>query len=69
MTTTYLDCPKCDEELEFECESDSADDGLIYRAGLCAEQNCNCTFTDKEIEALEEEACLNYTDSIFNYEP
>lgn len=69
MTTVYLDCPKCDDELEFECETDSADDGVIYRAGICYEQNCQCNLTDSEIEVLEQEATEKYIESIFNYEP
>lgn len=72
MATTYENCSKCGEEIEFEVESESADDFEGYNAGMCApeyQKDCKCEFTDVEIEAMEIKVANEYAESVYNYEP
>lgn len=68
MPETYLDCPKCQEEIEFEVEHESAEDGEWYSAGM-VKQSCECELSDAQITILEGNASFKYADGIHNYEP
>ena len=60
-----INCPKCDDELSFEIEHHSAEDGKWFSAGFIADaQNCNCEFTEKEVEVLESETSTDYADGL-----
>lgn len=72
MATAYETCPKCGEEIEFEVEYVTADDGAWYQAGIIAQElqpDCKCSFTDAELDALEEKVANDYHESVMNYEP
>lgn len=71
MRETYHTCPKCENEILFEVEYDSADDFAGYNAGICApefQKDCKCEFTDKELEEMEKEVADNYVNSFNDYE-
>ena len=66
MTTTTLECPKCqDAELEFECETQHCDDGIFPLAGFLETENrqCECEFSTDEIIALENQAADDFMES------
>lgn len=72
QTTTYATCPKCENEIEFEIEYVTADDGEWYQAYMIATElqpDCKCWFTDAELEAIEEKVANDYTEAMMNYEP
>lgn len=69
---TYATCPKCQNEIEFEVEFVTADDFRAYQAGMVATElqpDCKCSFTDAELDELEEKVADDYTESAMNYEP
>lgn len=55
MTSVYINCPKCEDEFEFVMQFHSADDGFHP---VCEErkQNCDCPFSDDELDAFEQQA-------------
>ncbi len=58
MKTTYVNCPKCDDEFEFgvtiEC------DGALRIDD--EKQNCDCEFDDDEIDKIHDQAFANVCD-------
>lgn len=70
MSETTTTCPKCKEvDLPFQVEHISADDGQWYSAGLITdERECDCEFTDAELEALETSVANDYTEGVYSYE-
>lgn len=57
--STFINCPKCDDELEFEVTSDMQGDGCWARVVDFVDlvgQNCKCEFTDEEMEDCRDRA-------------
>lgn len=63
--TYHMECPKCGDELLFECDSPDYSVGIYgYSCNLVdAEYRpCDCEFTDEEQETLEHEASTRLTE-------
>jgi hypothetical protein len=53
MSITYMGCPKCDDEFEFDFHI--AADRSIETWDV--KQNCDCEFTEAERDEIEKQAC------------
>lgn len=65
-----MTCPACEGELEFEIQSPEYDVGLMGYAAILQDADnpakswqCNCIRTQDEIEQLEYEAAVEYTNN------
>ena len=55
MISTYIDCPKCDSEIEFCFEREKADDGNYYVLSKI-KRLCDCLISERGMDVLEAEA-------------
>lgn len=68
--TTYINCPKCDDELEFSVSNDTEGDGVYTRQVTFVElekQNCVCELSESEMDNLRNQADENVSDARQNH--